>query len=459
MKRNILKNAAAICTIGVFCTLSAQGFRLSQPNEVGGSLTATHLDGLVSSSSCGPGLEAFVRYQLSPNFMVSAGTGFYTAMDKTLSWDVSKTTLFPNLEITGFVMPSEERRIVPMAFAGFHLFGWKWTAKYLGKTVSSDKTYYDASIVLGAGLQLAANEKISFHVNGDYRYAFTMDANARAKFWTAKVGLSYALSKAKRSSTYQKNDEIEYPMGDQELSSLDDLFKEDTGKKGGGDEDALSLLFQPEQGGKSNAGTGSGDQDLSSLFGAEESASSATEETTGSNYPDTEIGQLMAKVDRIKSEVDQKSQVVDQLQIKVQALEEEKSSGLTAGGPPLAEGKFKSEYASALDKFHMRQYREAIADFQALAASNPKHSLASNCHYWTGECYNALGNYQKAIQEFQIVLNYRTSYKLAPALIMSGLCYIKMGDSSMARSRFQELVDRYPDSEYAPKAIRYLGSL
>jgi tol-pal system protein YbgF len=464
MKRNIQKIAAAAFTMWVFCVLSAQGFKLSQPDEVGGNFSATHLDGLVSSSSCGPGLEAFIRYRVSQNFMVSAGTGFYTAMDKTLSWDNYKTTLFPNLEITGFVMPSGERRVVPMAFAGLHLFGWKWTAKSSGHTFSSDKTYYDANLVLGAGLQLIANEKISYQVSGDYRYAFTMDAGARSKFWTAKVGLSYALSKSKRTPTYRKNEEIEYPMGEQELSTLDDLFKEDTGKKGGSDEDALSLLFQPESGKsatgtKSKSGSESEDQDLSSLFGTEESASSATEETTGSNYPDTEIGQLMAQVDRLKSEVDQKSQVVDQLQNKVQALEEERSGGLTAGGPPLSEGEFKSKYASALDKFHMRQYREAIADFQALAASNPKHMLASNCHYWTGECYNALGNYQKAVQEFQTVLNYSRSYKLAPALIMSGLCYIKMGDSNMARTRFQELIDRYPDSEYAPKAMRYLGSL
>ena len=42
---------------------------------------------------------------------------------------------------------------------------------------------------------------------------------------------------------------------------------------------------------------------------------------------------------------------------------------------------------------------------------------------------------------------------------MSGLCYMKLGETNNARTQFQELVSRYPQSEYAPKAMRYLGSL
>jgi tol-pal system protein YbgF len=463
MKRNTLTTALAVLTIGVFNALSAQGFRLNQPDEVGGSFTAMHQDALKSSSSAGPGLEVFIRYRVSPNFMLSAGTGFYTAMDKTFSWDVYKTTMFPSLEIKGIIMPQGNRKVIPMGFAGLNMFGWKWTSKYLGKTYSSDKTYYDASILLGGGLQFIANEKVSYHVTADYRYVFSMSSDPKLKFWTAKVGLSYALTQSRRS-TYQKKEEIEYPMGEQELATLDDLFKENTGK-GGSDEDALSLLFQPEQGeaakigGESETKTGDEEQDLSSLFGTEESAS----ETTSSNYPDTEIGKLMARVDELKSEMDLKSQQVEKLQTKVEANEKTLAelSGEEPGisREPLPDSEFKVKYASALDKFHMRQYRAAISDFQSLAASNPKNMLASNCHYWMGECYNAMGDYRKAIAQFQNVLNYRNSYKLAPALIMSGLCYLKMGDNNTARVQFQELVDRYPESEYAPKAMRYLGSL
>lgn len=470
MKRLMLTTALAVLFTCFFGAASGQGFRLSQPDEAGGFITAMHPDAStgsgIKSSAMGPGLDLFIRYKLSPNFMVSTGTGIYTIMDKSFSWDLFKTTMFPTFETKFYLMPSGNQKVVPMAIAGLQVFGWKSTYKYLDgnviKTHTTDKTAYDAAFLIGAGLQFVINEKVSFLASGDYRYQFTSEGDKKPKYWAFKAGLAFALNKPRRS--YSKQDEIEYPMGEQELATLDDLFKEDTGKGTGkgGDEDALSLLFQPEQGaasGTSKEGESSTDQDLSSLFGAEESGSEVTPTSAeeSATYPDTEIGQLMAKVDRIKSELDQKSQQVDQLQAKVDALGPQ--GGAVAGGSPLADDEFKSRYESARSKFDMKSYGEAISALQALAASNPTHMLASNCHYWMGECYNATGNYRKAIAEFQTVMQYRQSYKFADALIMSGLCYLKIGENATARSKFQELIDRYPESEYAPKAMRYLGSL
>jgi tol-pal system protein YbgF len=470
MKRTILTLALVIIICGTGGTTYGQGFRLSQPDEIGGCLTAMHPDASnvpgIKSSAMGPGLDLFIRYRLSPNWMLSTGTSYYTLMDKSFSWDVFKTTLFPSFETKVYVMPSGNKKITPVGFAGLQVFGWKSTVKYLDpvsnviKTRTDPKTSYDAALLIGAGLQFTVNEKVSFLVSGDYRYQFTGEGSKKPKYWAFKAGLAFALNRPGRS--YSKQDEVEYPMGEQELATLDDLFKEESGKSSskGGDEDALSLLFQPEQGSGTGTGTESGDQELSSLFGAEESGSSVTPTTAeeSATYPDTEIGQLMAKVDRIKTDLDQRSQQVDQLQSKVDALEGQ-GGGMIPSGKPLADREFKAGYEAARDKFQMKSYREAISDFQALASSNPTHMLASNCHYWMGECYNATGEYSKAIAEFQKVMQYRQSYKFADALIMSGLCYLKMGESATARSKFQELIDRYPDSEYAPKAMRYLGSL
>jgi tol-pal system protein YbgF len=457
MKRLMLTTALAVFLSGLYGVAFSQGFRLSQPDEAGGFFTAMHPDASTGSeiktSAMGPGVDLFIRYKLSPNIMVSTGTGIYTIMDKTFAWDQWKSTMFPTFETKFFLMPSGNRSVTPMAIAGLQVYGWKSAYKDIaGKTHTSDKTFYDAAFLIGAGLQFAVNEKVSFAVSGDYRYQFTSEGDEKPKFWAFKAGLAFALNKPGRS--YSRQDEIEYPMGEQELATLDDLFKEDSGKSGGkGDDDALSLLFQPEQGGSSD--TESTDQDLSSLFGAEESGSdvSPTSAEESATYPDTEIGQLMAKVDRIKSELDQKSMQVDQLQAKVDGM------GSMPAGRALANDEFKTRYESARNLFTMKSYGEAIDAMQALASSNPTHMLASNCHYWMGECYNAMGNYRKAIAEFQSVMEYRQSYKFADALIMSGLCYLKMGENATARSKFQELIDRYPDSEYAPKAMRYLGKL
>jgi len=70
-----------------------------------------------------------------------------------------------------------------------------------------------------------------------------------------------------------------------------------------------------------------------------------------------------------------------------------------------------------------------------------------------------MGQYQKAIAAFNSVLHYTRSYKLDDALIMNGIIHLKLGNKTMARENFQELISKYPDSEYASKAMRYLGRL
>ncbi|MCJ7813222.1 tetratricopeptide repeat protein, partial [bacterium] len=72
---------------------------------------------------------------------------------------------------------------------------------------------------------------------------------------------------------------------------------------------------------------------------------------------------------------------------------------------------------------------------------------------------NALQEYADAINAFRSVMQYQSSYKFDDALLMSGICYMKLGDNLTARDNFQQLVSRFPDSEYAPKAMRYLGRL
>ena len=434
--------------------LPAQGLQLNRPDQIGGSLTAIQYDIAESKSNTfGPGFELFAKYQLSPNFAISAGAGYYTASSKyevlNETFDV-KSTQFPSFELKGILQPAQNKVITPMVFAGLQGFGWKSKVDVEG--APDPETFYDGAFVIGAGLQFALNEKTSFVVSGDYRYAFTAEGDNKPKFWAAKAGLAFSMKPPSRS--FRKEDEIEYPMGEQELATLDDLFREDTGR-GSSDDDALSLLFQPEQGAASGLDE-SGDEDFADLFGEEtEGGASAPEQGQSSGYPDTDIGQLMAKVDRLKTEMDQRSRQIDELQAKVGA-------GIPAGGaagPALGEGEFKSRYEAALNQFHMRNYRDAISRFQALAASNPRHMLASNCHYWIGESYNAMGDYRSALSAFKTVLSFSSSFKLDDALIMSGLCYLKLGDSSTARTQFQELVSQYPQSEYAPKAMRYLGTL
>ena len=412
--------------------------KITQPDAVGGSFVATHLDGLVESNSMGPGFELFLRYNVTPKVFVTVGTGISTIYDDVLTSNNFKSTLFPTVDLKLGYNLLQDTPFSPFVFAGLQAFGWTTT---VGTGPASDR-YYDGSVFAGGGIGYAFNPQWAFHVSGDYRYVVSATSDPKPKHWVAKAGLTYAL----QPKEDVKREEIEYPLDSGELA-LDDLFREES-TGGEGEEDALALLFSSEA----------------------ESAAAETEETTPVTYPDTEVGQLMARIQNMKDELDQRRQQIENLQTQVRTHEKAiaELTGRVAGeytglgGGSFGVGSvedFKANYEMGLQQFYSRKYVDAVRVFKGLLSSNPDHRLASNCQYWIGESYNAMGEYSQAIEAFNAVLRYRSSYKLDDALLMNGLCHLKLGDRATAREKFQELVSRYPDSEYAPKALRYLGSL
>jgi tol-pal system protein YbgF len=481
-----MKNTIALILLAsliVVAVANGQGLQLNKPTEFGLGLVGMHQDKIGKTSNIGPGFEAFIRYKVSPQFLLSIGTGYLTATAKSFTINVADLgipgasgdvkidkytfTMLPSLEIKGIFQPKNPGKTIPFAFVGAQAFGWKNKIEVGSNTMTSDKMYYDANLLAGAGLQTALNEKTSFHLMGDYRLMVSQEGSPKPKFWSLHAGLTFAIQPSSGGSARPSGEEIEYPADDQGVADLGDLFKEDNTPSGGnasttpgGEEDALSLLFSQSDQEQGNASeTGGTDSELSSLFGEEESGSEVTDTNTGTDagYPDTEVGRLMKTVDEMKSELSSKSQQIEQLQSKLDIMESGQGRGFS--GKSLSESEFQDNYAQALDKFHAHQFQDCISAFQSLAASNPGHMLASNCHYWMGESYNAVGNYRKALAEFAVVMTYKRSYKFDDALLMSGLCYMRLGETGNARTQFQELVSRYPDSEYAPKAMRFLGNL
>lgn len=151
---------------------------------------------------------------------------------------------------------------------------------------------------------------------------------------------------------------------------------------------------------------------------------------------------------------------------KVRALEEAKPPATDRGGrgkaaagnrAPLNDESFQIEYQDAQALFESRQYSAAIGVLQELLAQFPNHKLAANCQYWIGENYFGLSDYKRALRAFQMTLEYGRTYKSDDALLMSGRCYLKLGQLPEARAAFSELIAKFPKSEYRQKAERYLA--
>jgi tol-pal system protein YbgF len=113
-------------------------------------------------------------------------------------------------------------------------------------------------------------------------------------------------------------------------------------------------------------------------------------------------------------------------------------------------------YQNALEIFNARNYKQAEESFGNILKQYPQGRYADNCQYWIGECGYALADYAQAIAAFQKVFNYSNSSKADDAQLKIGLCYLKMGQKSMAKSELEKLMDRYPSSEYSARAKKYL---
>lgn len=457
---NIKKATTVLALAAVFAVTPAwaQGFffKLFHPDEVGAGFTVTHHSRLGPVTAGGPGIELMASYRLSNHFFINAGTGLYTITDKLLASSTTSATMLPILDMKIGYRLLPGKKFSPYILTGITAFGLKSSQTVPGAVPDVQGPFFDGGVSIGLGFEYRLNHQWTFFASGDYRYIFTasnnqlLGNNTVPQHYVAKGGVRFSLNPVLMAA----REEIEYPLGESELV-LDDLFREEPSRPesraGMEEEDALAMLFRP-------------DTEQTAYESGEALAANVRPEKV--EYPDSEIGTLMRKVDEMKDMIRERNETVQDLKDQVRA-NEKAIAEMSRGAVNIPSGSFgitdpqgfKQHYESALQLFFGKNYQEAISRFENLMRSNPDHRLASNCQYWIGESYYAMRDYRRAINAFQEVMNYRRSYKFDDALIMSGLSYMRLGDSIMAREHFQQLISRFPESEYTPKAMRYLGQL
>ena len=118
----------------------------------------------------------------------------------------------------------------------------------------------------------------------------------------------------------------------------------------------------------------------------------------------------------------------------------------------------KQLYDAAYLDLTKGKYDLAITGFVNYLKYFPETELADNAQYWLGECHYAKKNYTKAAIEFHKVLeNYSTGDKVPSALYKLGLSLLELKSVGQANKYFQELVDKYPNTEEAKLAKEKLN--
>ncbi len=213
--------------------------------------------------------------------------------------------------------------------------------------------------------------------------------------------------------------------------------------------------------------------DLITLLEVDEGKKKAEGEPGQATVEDKRLLKLQKQVEELKKELKKKDmQIADlkaQLMLKEEQLAKKQSASSTAqpsfypttsqGMQPVAASEYKRTYQRGLELFHQKRYDEAIQVFEQLLATDLNHPLADNAQYWIGECYYAMGKYQKAIMAFEKVFTFRNSNKNDYAQFKIGQCYYMLGNKQRARQEFQQLVDNYPDSELIGRAKDYLARM
>lgn len=169
---------------------------------------------------------------------------------------------------------------------------------------------------------------------------------------------------------------------------------------------------------------------------------------------------LDSRMDRIDSATAENSQRIRQLEqyLSLDAQRQQASPAPTPESSP--EPDADALYAGARKSFDEGNLTQARESFQKLLEKFPDSAQADNAQFWIGETYYREKWYEKAILEYQKVIEtYPEGNKLPAALLKQGFAFIELGDTANARLILKELVRKFPDRNEAKIAEDKLKSI
>jgi len=115
-------------------------------------------------------------------------------------------------------------------------------------------------------------------------------------------------------------------------------------------------------------------------------------------------------------------------------------------------------YERALKKIREEQQLAAGRELmETFLKRYPEDALAINAAYWVGETYYAEKAYEKAILQFEdIIQKYGEHPKVASALLKQALAFESSGDTATSKLLLQRVIERFPLSEEATMARKKL---
>ncbi|MBU4420046.1 MAG: tol-pal system protein YbgF [Proteobacteria bacterium] len=117
-------------------------------------------------------------------------------------------------------------------------------------------------------------------------------------------------------------------------------------------------------------------------------------------------------------------------------------------------------YTVSKQAFDAGDFETARKGFKDLINKFPDSAHADNAQFWIGEIYYSEKWYEKAIVEYQKVIEkYPKGNKVPASLLKQGFAFLNLGDKANARLILQELVKKYSEATEAKIATKKLKEL
>jgi tol-pal system protein YbgF len=117
-------------------------------------------------------------------------------------------------------------------------------------------------------------------------------------------------------------------------------------------------------------------------------------------------------------------------------------------------------YNRAKQAFDQGNSGQARRGFEELIQRYPNSANADNAQFWIGETFFREKSYEKAILEYQKVIEkYPKGNKVPAALLKQGNAFLALGDKVNSRLIFEELVRKFPQTAEAKTASDKLKEL
>ena len=157
---------------------------------------------------------------------------------------------------------------------------------------------------------------------------------------------------------------------------------------------------------------------------------------------------------------DRQRQLYADLDARIQELESSMSArnavGVMEGGTlapgqlPMPSGSDRDNYQAAFELLKDGRYEQAGMAFEQFLVTYPDSELADNAQYWLAESHYVTQNFDRALTEFQTVIDsYPRSRKVPDALLKMGYCNYELKSWDDARASLARVQADYPETTAA----------